>query len=143
MKPAVQIHGVWRRIVEFVGSLGVGAVATVVDLIALVILVEVVGLSPEQANIPALLCGAVVQFIGCRHVVFRATDGSLRKQLLGFVLAEVATLSLNAIGFHLLVSADLVPYGLARPIATFVVFLGFSYPMWNLIFSRQNAPQES
>lgn len=118
-------------------SAGIGLLATAVDLAVLALLVEVAGLTPAWANGPALLAGAVVQFIGCRYLVFSASAGSLKKQLLGFGVTEAATLALNAVAFHLLVTLTPVPYPLARPIGTFLVFVGFSFPMWSLVFRPQ------
>lgn len=115
-------------------SVGVGGVATAVDMLVLALLVEVAELPPAAANVPALVAGAVVQFLGCRHVVFRAATGSLARQIVGFTLTEAATLALNGVAFHLLVTLTPVPYALARAAGTFVVFVGFSYPMWHVVF---------
>lgn len=123
-----------RLLSELVRGAGVGAVATLLDLVVLLFLVEVVGLAPLMANVPALLVGAVAQFIGCRHLVFRATDGALGRQAAGFALTEMATLALNAAAFHLLVAVTAVPYPLARPLGTFLVFVLFSFPVWRLVF---------
>lgn len=120
---------------KLLGSAGVGIAATVVDLLVLLCLVEALGVSSVWANGPALAAGAAVQFLGCRHLVFGATGGSLRRQLLGFGLTEAATLALNFVAFHLLVTATQVPYLLARPLGTFVVFAGFSYPLWRRVFT--------
>jgi putative flippase GtrA len=114
----------------------VGLVATVVDLAVLAALVEVFALSPQLANLPALAAGAVVQFIGCRHLVFAAAEGDLRRQITGFAATELATLALNGLSFHLLVTFTPVPYPLARPVGTFLVFILFSFPMWRLVFRR-------
>lgn len=133
--------GMWVAMAEgmetalrFARGAGVGVVATVVDLLTLALLVEVASLHPTLANVPALLVGAAVQFVGCRHVVFGAGDGSLRRQLVGFALAEAGTLLLNALAFHALVTLTPVPYALARPLGTFLVFIGFSYPVWQRVF---------
>jgi putative flippase GtrA len=45
-------------------SAGVGAVATVVDVFLLLCLVELGGVAPALANVPALLGGLAVQFVG-------------------------------------------------------------------------------
>lgn len=124
-----------RRWLRLARSLGVGAAATGVDLLALCLLVELGGLSPRIANVPALLAGAAVQFVGCRHVVFeRATDGPLGRQLTGFALTEAGTLALNALAFHALVSLTPTPYPAARALGTLLVFVGFSFPMWSRVF---------
>ena len=122
---------------RFITSLGVGGVATLVDLLALALLVEAFGLSANQANVPALLAGAAVQFIGCRHLVFRAGEGQLSKQVLGFVGVEIATLALNGLLFHALLVLTPLPYVLVRVIGTFLVYVSFSYPMWHLVFAER------
>src|SRR5215510_3321288 len=80
---------------RFLRSLLAGGVATFVDLAALSLLVSVVGLAPREANLPALLAGAAVQFFANRHFVFRAREGSIAKQALLFVVVEAAALLLN------------------------------------------------
>jgi putative flippase GtrA len=119
---------------NFARSVGVGGAATAVDFGALTLLVELATLSPELANVPALLAGATVQFLGCRHLVFGAGHRRLPHQLAGFVLVEVTTLALNGLVFHLLVTQTPVPYPLARALGTFLVFTAFSYPLWHRVF---------
>lgn len=133
--PAVR-EPLLHRLLRLVRSAGVGAAATGADLLVLALLVEVGGLAPTVANVPALLVGAAVQFFGCRHLVFDAADGALGRQIGGFALAEAGTLALNGLAFHLLVTATPVPYALARPLGTFLVFAGFSYPIWHVVFRR-------
>lgn len=133
----------WARIWRMAQSAGVGIVATVTDLLVLAFLVELCRLSPVVANVPALVAGAVVQFLGCRHFVFRAQHGSLRRQLFGFAIAEAGTLALNALVFHLLVTFTPVPYGAARALGTFLVFVGFSYPVWSKVFSNTRTPADA
>ncbi|MFT5353811.1 MAG: putative flippase GtrA [Polyangiales bacterium] len=118
------------------GAFGVGGLATLVDLGLLLVLVELLGLSPEAANVPALLGGAVVQFVGCRELVFRGGDKrSVRSTLAPFALVEAGTLLLNAFLFVALVKLLPVPYVLVRVLTTFVVFVGFSFPAWHWVFA--------
>ncbi len=116
-------------------GLGIGALATLTDLIALSFLVEVVDIAPKVANAPALLLGAMVQFFGCRHALFdNAQHGSLRRQAGGFAITEAGTLALNAALFHVLVHQTSLPYLAARLLGAFAVFVCFSYPLWNRVF---------
>ena len=118
-----------------VRSLLVGGAATLVDLGVLALLVELAHLPALVANIPALLAGALVQFLGCRYFVFQhGNGGSVGKQAGGFAAVELATLALNGLAFHVLVAGVHVPYVIARPLGTFLVFGAFSYPMWRLVF---------
>jgi len=130
VQPATRLGRLWR----FAKSLLVGGVASVADFAALALLVEFAHLHETTANVPALCVGAIVQFIGCRHLVFQAARGHLGRQLAGFAIVELATLALNGVAFHLLVTVAQVPYWLARPLGTFAVFVGFSYPLWKWVF---------
>lgn len=135
----MQRHPVRDAVLRFLRGSAVGIAATVLDMAVLAILVEGFRLTPAQANVPALIAGAAVQFIGCRHVVFRTTSGSVSKQLVAFVATEAGTLTLNGIVFQVLVSLTPVPYPLARMLGTFLVFIGFSYPLWGRIFRAPSA----
>jgi putative flippase GtrA len=121
------------------GSAGLGVLATVVDFAVLTGLVELAGLAPAIANIPALACGAAVQFVGCRYLVFRARAGSFAKQLGGFAATELGTVALNGLAFHLFVTFTSIPYPIARVVGTFLVFAGFSFPLWTLVFRGRAA----
>jgi putative flippase GtrA len=84
-----------------------------------------------------LMVGALIQFVGCRYFVFKARAGSLPRQAAGFAAAEVATLLLNMAVLWALRSA--LPRGIGESdllalLSTFVVFAGFSYPVWHLVF---------
>ena len=129
-EPATWLGRMWR----FAKSLLVGGVATLADFLALTILIELAQVRATVANVPAFLVGALVQFLGCRHLVFQAARGHLGRQLAGFAIVEVATLALNGLAFHGLVTLAGLPYWLARPLGTFAVFVGFSYPLWKWVF---------
>ncbi len=119
---------------RFSRSLVVGAVATAVDLAVLTTLVQVFGVSAQWANVPSLLAGLTVQFLGNRTFVFKANKGRLSRQLGAFVAAEAGALALNALGFAALVAWSPVPYPLARLLGEMVVYVGYSYPLWHKVF---------
>jgi len=125
---------------RLLSALGVGGVATLVDLSTLTALVELVGLSPEQANLPSLLAGGAVQFLGSRSVVFKAS-GPLHQHLVGFVLVECVTLALNAVLFYLLVRMAPSYYPVLRLGSSFIVFVGFSFPAWHWVFKEEAEPE--
>lgn len=125
---------------RFVRASLVGLVATAVDLLALAALVELGRLSPALANVPALLAGLAVQFLGCRYVVFAGSKQPLAHQLAGFAAAEAGALALNAALFHVLVSWTTIPYALARPAGQLVVFVAFSFPVWTRVFALTAGP---
>lgn len=100
--------------------------------------VGVLGLSPKVANVPALLVGAAIQFIGSRHFAFReARAGSLKKQALLFAATEIVALVLNAALYHAVASAwplTTATAVIARAVTTNIVFIGWSYPAWRRVF---------
>ena len=122
---------------SFVRAILVGVLATGADLATLALLVEGAHLSPAAANVPALLVGLVVQFVGCRAFVFPHGEHGLFAQAFRFLVAEAGTLALNGIIFHVLVSATTIPYALSRPVGQLAVFVLFSYPAWRRVFRKK------
>lgn len=118
---------------------GVGAIASGVDLAVLLLLVHGARLSPAAANVPALLAGALVQFVGARQLVFSASAGALGRQAARFALAECGTLALNALLFCALTAWTPLPIAACRLAATALVFVGFSFPAWARVFRPATA----
>jgi putative flippase GtrA len=116
----------------------VGALATLVDLLALWLGVAVLGASPAVANLPALLLGVAVQFAGNKYLAFEDDSPQILRQGGLFAVVEVGSLGLNAVGFHLAVAGLGMPYLFARIICSALVYVGFSYPLWNKIFQPRD-----
>ena len=116
-------------------SLLAGGAATAVDLLTLALLVSLFHMDPRAANVPALVAGGIVSFFGNRHFAFRAADGSVAKQALGYVAVEIVALILNGVLFDVAmhhVSSGW--YGPVRLATSHVVFLAWSYPLWRFVF---------
>jgi len=117
----------------------VGIAATVADLAMLALLVNGLGLTPAVANVPALSLGLVVQFLGNKLWAFedRTSDrAALARQGSAFLAVEAVAFALNIAVFHVLAVMLGVPALIARVIASALVYFGFSYRLWRLIFSR-------
>jgi putative flippase GtrA len=140
MKPPAE--PLLTRIARFARSVVTGSVATLVDFVTLTALVELAHLPPVRANVPALLAGAAVQFLGNRFMVFEGRHRPVGPQLVGFALVEVGTLTCNAAGFHLLVSLTRIPYPVARLLCSFLVYSFFSYPLWKRVFHQTALRQD-
>jgi putative flippase GtrA len=115
-------------------SMFVGLAATGADFAVLVALVQCRGWSPAAANVPALLLGAYLQFVGNKRFAFRDDKPAGAGQLGQFAAVEIGTLALNALTFQLLIVLTAIPYPLARITGSAAVYLLFSYPMWQRIF---------
>ncbi len=124
----------FSRLFRFAKSAIVGITATLVDLGVLEILVRVFHVEAPTAKIFSFLVALTVQFFGNRTFTFHATGGSLRRQVLLFCAVESVTLFLNWLIFRFLVKTLHLPMEVANFIVTFVVYVGFSYPAWRLVF---------
>ncbi|APR80101.1 Hypothetical protein A7982_05448 [Minicystis rosea] len=125
------------RLATFARSALTGGAATLVDLGVIALATAVFHVPAAAANVPALLAGAVVQFVGNRHFAFRAGAGDLRRQAALFVLSEAVTMLLNGLLYHLVATRLVLgPAGavIARAITTNLVFVLWSYPIWSRIF---------
>lgn len=123
---------------SFGKSLLTGGVATLADLGVLTFAIGFLHTLPAHANVPALLAGGLVQFVGNRHFAFRATSGSLRRQIIWFTLTEIVALSLNALLFHLAAThtvLDAVGAVGVRVAVSALVYVLWSYPVWRRVFA--------
>lgn len=135
-----------KRLVTFLRSALTGGAATAADVLALALCVGLLGIDPRAANVPSLLVGAVVQFVGNRHFAFRAKKGSLKRQLGGFLLTETVALLLNGALYE--VVASRLPLGaggavVLRLVISAAVFLLWSYPLWRRVFAVPHLPHGS
>lgn len=114
----------------------VGFVATAMDLACLFVLVELVGLMPVQANLPALAVGLLMQFAGNKLWAFDDRSKDILGQGVKFLFVEAGAFALNGLLFHFLVLCTTLPYLGARLIASAAVYFLWSYPMWGRIFIK-------
>jgi putative flippase GtrA len=117
-----------------------GVAATASDLAALALLVSVLHVDARVANVPALLVGGLVNFLGNRHFAFRAKDGNLGKQVAGYTVVELVALGLNGVLYDAVLRADphaAHVYWLVRLVTSHLVFLLWSYPLWRRVFRTQ------
>jgi putative flippase GtrA len=114
-----------------------------VDVGTLTLLVSVLHWDARAASLPALVAGGVANFVGNRHFAFRAARGSLAKQAVLYTLVELIALALNALLYDSVLRAWPVTvhaYWLVRLATSHLVFLVWSYPLWNRVFVARQAP---
>jgi len=127
----------WKKVTQLLRAGVAGAAATGSDLATLALLVSVLHVDPHVANVPALLVGGIVNFLGNRHFAFRARAGHVGKQAMGYTVVEIVALVLNGLLYDLALRA--IPgaahvYWLVRLATSHAVFLGWSYPLWRRVF---------
>ena len=121
-------------------SLLSGGAATIADLLVLTLLVALAHVDPRLANVPALLAGGIVQFIGNRRFAFRADGEPIGPQLAGFVVVEGVALALNGVLFDLAMRHFHAHIDWAIPVrlvTSHLVFLAWSFPLWHLVFKKK------
>jgi putative flippase GtrA len=119
----------------FIKSTLAGGAATLLDLAVLAAL-RALGVPVRLASIPALLAGGLLNFVGNRSYAFGA-KGNLARHITLFVGVEVGTLLLNGLIFDAAVRALPLAashYLLTRLVVSNVVFMAFSYPLWQRVF---------
>ena len=122
---------------RMVRSAAAGLAATGADLATLSILVVGAHWPPRLANVPALLVGGIVNFVGNRVYAFHARGGNAALQAAGFTVVELVALALNGVLYDAvlrLVPAAGSVFWLVRLLTTNVVFLFWSYPLWHKVF---------
>jgi putative flippase GtrA len=121
-----------------------GLFATGADLLVLTLLVTAAHWTPRAANVPALIVGGVVNFVGNRAYAFRARQGNVAKQAVGFSAVELVALGLNGVLYDAVLrvfpGASRL-FWLVRIGTTHLVFLAWSFPLWNRVF-RGGAPSQ-
>jgi putative flippase GtrA len=100
-------------------------------------LTELAGLSPRVASVPALVVSSIVMFFGQKYFAFGSRGKPTTRELVLFALVQAGGLVLTALLFELVVR--LVPflfehYVLARILVTNLVWLGYSFPLYHLVF---------
>jgi putative flippase GtrA len=132
----------WSRVVQLLRAGIAGIAATGSDLLTLALLVSVLHVDARVANVPALVVGGVVNFLGNRHFAFRAGGGDVAKQAVGYTVVELIALALNGFLYDLVLRT--VPgathaYWLVRLATSHAVFLCWSYPLWRRVFAVRRA----
>ncbi|MCC7542231.1 MAG: GtrA family protein [Deltaproteobacteria bacterium] len=128
---------IFERALRFARACVVGSGASLVDFSILTAFIRLLDVAPTTARIPALLAGASVQFFGNRTFTFRAQRGSLSRQAKLFACFEVAALLLNWCVYRLLQPhVTFVPPEAVSFLGTFLVFVGFAYPMRKLVIFK-------
>ena len=121
---------------------GAGALAAGTDLATLTLLVQLAGVSPRAASVPALALGAIVMFFGQKYLAFQSSGKPRLRELLLFTLVQLGGFALTALLFDLLLR--LVPlaaqhYVVSRMIVTNAVWLAYSFPLWHFVFRKPSS----
>lgn len=126
----------FTRFITLLRSSMVGIFATLSDLGTLSLLVYVFKVHPQIANVPSLLPGLLIMFIGNKYFAFEDKSKQLLRQGSLFLLIEMVAFGLNILFFAILVHFH-CPALYARLIGTAVTYFCFSFPMWSIYVFRR------
>ena len=117
---------------------GAGVLATAAQFGTLWLLVAFGGMGPVRANVPALVFGSVVMFLGQKYFVFeaRATKGLWLETIL-YAIVQVVGIALTSWLFKvfLALSPRLEPhYVLVGLVVNNLVWLFYFFPLWHFVF---------
>jgi putative flippase GtrA len=136
-REAANVKGIGALLARLVRSAGAGALASGVDLASLTALVSLAGLSPRAASVPALVLGCIVMFYGQKLWAFRAHGSRIGREALLFSLVQIGGLVLTALLYELAMRTTPLAaqhYVVVRLITTNLVWIGYSFPLWHLVF---------
>jgi len=117
-----------------------GLAATLCDLGVLTGLTELAGTSPRLASIPALATGGLVMFFGQKYFAFGGRGKPRPRELLEFAMVQVGGLVITGLLYDsaLRLAPNLTShYVLVRLVTTNLVWLGYSFPLWHLVFRKR------
>jgi putative flippase GtrA len=126
--------GLAQRFAVVLRSLGVGVLATGLDLVVLALLVAGSGVTPRAASVPALACGVAAQFFGNKLLAFDDRSAAWVRQGALFLSVEAIGLVANAILYDVAVGTLQLPWLPARLLTTTLVYFGICLPLWSRIF---------
>ena len=105
-----------------------GIVATVVDVIAMILLVELGDVPVGFAAFLAASTGAIVNFTVSKFWAFRDTSPVDGRQVATFAMVALVTSAFVAVSVHVLAAMIGIQYLVAKAIAAVLVFVCWSYP---------------
>jgi putative flippase GtrA len=122
-----------------------GLLATLSDLAVLTALTELAGLSPRAASVPALATGAIVMFFGQKHFAFGGKGKPKARELVEFAVVQLGGVVLTGLLYDsaLRLAPSLAAhYVVVRLVTTNLVWLGYSFPLWHVVFRDRSARAE-
>ncbi|HEX7499589.1 MAG TPA: GtrA family protein [Polyangia bacterium] len=104
-------------------------VATGVDFAVMIGLVELLAFTPVMGTVVGAAVGGATNFLMGRHYTYRSQSEQVGSQVLRYVWVSGASLGLNALGEHFILSLLAPHYVLGRVLVATAVNNAWNYPM--------------
>jgi len=115
--------------VVFVKSQFSAALATALDILVTVVLVELFNVWYVTAVAIGALCGAVSNFLLGRNWSFKARNDIWHQQMARYALVSGGSLVLNTTGVYLLTDGLGVQYLASKIVIAILITISFNYPL--------------
>ena len=103
------------------------SIATAVDYLFLITLVELMQIGPAVATGFAAFLGANIHFQLSRGWVFDAKEGNLKIQMIRYILIAIGSALLNSLGVYIFTEIFLFPYLVSKIIISLAVAWGYNF----------------
>jgi putative flippase GtrA len=133
-------QGTVYRIREWVRHHISSLVGTGVDFATMIAAVELLRLSPVTGTVMGAAAGGVTNFWLGRHFTFRSRSQQVSGQFLRYGLVSAASLGLNALGEHLVITYLTSRYVLGRILVAATVNNAWNYPMQRFFVFAERKP---
>jgi putative flippase GtrA len=118
-------------------------VATGVDFAMMIGAVELLGFSPVMGTVVGAAAGGVTNFMLGRHYTYRTRSDEVSSQVGRYILVSGASLGLNALGEHLIITLLAAHYILGRILVATIVNNAWNYPMHRgYVFAQRKSVKE-
>lgn len=104
-------------------------IATAVDFLCLILLVEILAVWYVASTAIAALIGAIVNFLLGRHWSFPASNEILHKQAIRYFWVALGSLLLNIAGVFALTELLDFQYLISKSLTAILVGFAFNYPL--------------
>ena len=112
------------------------ALATLIDFLTLVFLVEIIGVWYVLSTAAGAFLGAVTHFTLGRHWSFQAADKAVHSQMKRYGLVALGSLFLNTYGVYFLTDFFGIQYMVSKVIIAFSVGCFFNFPLHRHVVFR-------
>ena len=104
-------------------------IATGCDYIVTISLKELAGMEALSASITGTVTGGVVNFLICRHWVFKDGNLTVYQQGKRYFITWLGNLLLNSLGAYTLIRLAGLNYIIAKIITSITVAVAYNYPL--------------
>jgi len=122
----------------FIRAQASSLIATLVDFLATILLVELFKVHYVPAGIAGAMAGALTNFSINRQWAFRLKKESVQKQSMRYAVVWAGSLLLNTLGLYTLTHFFKIKYIVSKIITALIVGMGFNYVLQkNYVFSTK------